>query len=103
MAKKAKTKAEKAYHDKVAQLPCMMCFVMGRQSRASVHHIREGQGASQRADHYLVIPLCYDCHQGPHGFHGDRAYMKIHKVEELDLLALTIAMLHARGIFNPTT
>ena len=83
------TKAEHQHMDRVASLPCACCGAEGVQ----VHHIREGQGMSQRASNYLVIPLCYDCHQGPKGMHGDRTLMRIRKLGELDLLARTIEQL----------
>lgn len=47
----------------------------------------------QRASDFLTVALCPDCHQGPLGVHGDRALLRIHKVDELDLLARTIAAL----------
>jgi hypothetical protein len=61
---------------------------------ATVHHLRTGQGKGQRASDYLTVALCPDCHQGPHGIHGDRSLLRIAKVEELDLLALTIEALN---------
>lgn len=79
------------YHDKVASLGCMIGRVMGEShAPANIHHIREGQGMAQRADDFLVIPLCHDCHQGPLGIHGDRTLLRITKMSELDLLAMTI-------------
>lgn len=94
MAKKNRTAAEQRYHDRVAKLPCILCTLLGQgHSQASLHHIREGQGMSQRASHWLVVPLCRDCHQGPNGIHGDKALLRIANVEELDLLALTISRL----------
>lgn len=81
---------EKRYLDKVAQLPCACCGAHG----VNVHHIREGQGVSQRASHYLTIPLCYDCHQDKRlGIHGERINWKIRKMSELDALAKTIESL----------
>ena len=80
------TKSEKAHLDRLAELPCILCGAHGVQ----IHHLREGQGKAQRASHWLAIPLCPDCHMGKHGIHGDRSLLRIHKVEELDLLALTI-------------
>lgn len=63
-------------------------------TRTTVHHIREGQGMSQRANDYLTIPLCEDCHQNNRGsIHGDRSLLRIAKTTELDLLAETIARL----------
>jgi len=95
MAKKQATAAEKRYLDKVAQLPCMLGYVLGENhGPANIHHIRTGQGGGQRASHYLTIPLCKECHQGPLGVHGGRTLMRIAKVEELDLLSMTIEMMN---------
>lgn len=56
-------KADKEYLARVAALGCLIC-----RRPAMIHHIRTGQGMSQRADHRHVIPLCGDHHQ--HGGHG---------------------------------
>jgi len=85
------TKAMKQHMDRVAQLPCATCGVEG----AHIHHIREGQGMSQRASNWLVIPLCPSCHTGSKGIHGDKSMMNIKKVTELDLLAQTLERLFA--------
>jgi hypothetical protein len=96
MPKRNRTRAEQCYHDRVAQMPCVLCELLGQgPSAAQLHHIREGQGMSQRASHWLVIPLCPDCHTGPQGLHGDRTLFRLAKVDELDLLALTIERLQA--------
>lgn len=78
---------------RVAELPCVLC---GEHPPSTVHHIREGQGMSQRASDYLTVPLCPDCHQGPHGIHGDRSILRVNKLSELDLLAMTIKQLSER-------
>lgn len=79
------------YLDRVAGLGCICCHMLGTGYRAAeIHHPREGQGMSQRASDWLAIPLCPDCHRGSRGLHGDRTYMRVLKVGELDLLALTI-------------
>lgn len=80
------SKAEKAHMGRVAELPCSCCGAHG----VHVHHLREGQGMSQRASNWLTIPLCPDCHTGPNGIHGNRSLMRIQKIEEIDLLARTI-------------
>ena len=80
----------KNYLGWVAQQNCVLCGAVG----VHCHHIREGQGMSQRASDYLAIPLCPDCHQGPQGLHGDRSLFMVYKVTELDLLARTIKLLH---------
>jgi hypothetical protein len=58
--------------------------------QGSAHHIREGQGVAQRASDVLSIPLCYSCHKGKNVIHGDRTMLRIYKVDELDLLELTL-------------
>lgn len=75
---------------RVADLPCACC---GKPGPSCVHHIREGQGMGQRAGHGLVIPLCWDCHQGPQGIHGDRSAWRLRKMNELDALDNTILSL----------
>lgn len=84
--------ASKRHMGKVAQLPCCVCGAHG----VHVHHIREGQGMSQRASDFLTVPLCPDCHTGPNGIHGNKSLMRIKKLEELDLLAITIERLAER-------
>ena len=49
----------------------------------------------QRAGHGLTIPLCWDCHQGPHGIHGDRSRWRLRKMTELDALDRTNLRLEA--------
>jgi len=88
MAKKSKPAAAKRYHGRIASLPCALCSELGQpqESPTTVHHIRAGQGMSQRAGHFLVLPLCHRCHQGPSGIHGDRALWQIAGHDELSLL-----------------
>lgn len=59
-----------------------------------IHHCREGQGMAQRAQNWLAIPLCPLCHTGPQGIHGDRRLLKARKLDEMDLLAMTIGALN---------
>lgn len=90
MSKKPATAAEKRYMGKVAELGCLVC-----DSPASVHHIREGQGMSERASNYLTIPLCKECHQGDFSIHNSkRQFTSIHG-SELELLAETIGRINA--------
>jgi hypothetical protein len=80
--------AERRHMDRVAALRCLIC-----RRPACVHHVREGQGMSQRASNFLVIPLCPDHHtDGGLGvaFHaGSKTFERIYG-SELDLLAQTI-------------
>ena len=93
MARKHSTKrgsaAAKRHMNRVAQLPCLACGVSGVQ----IHHIREGQGGSQRASDFLTVPLCQECHTGEFSIHNaTRAFTNIHG-SELDMLAQTLDQL----------
>lgn len=80
---------------RVRGLPCVLCAALGmpQASHTTAHHIREGQGMAQRAHDMLTVALCRECHQGPQGVHGDRTLLRIAKVSELDLLAITLEAL----------
>ena len=52
-------KAERLYLGDVASMGCVVCRNTGwGESPAEIHHIRNGQGMSQRANNYETIPLC---------------------------------------------
>lgn len=92
------TAAEGRYLGRVAQLSCVLCVLLGfdQHGRTYVHHIKEGTGIGQRALHWLVAALCYEHHQGSTGIHGlgTRGFYTRYKLDELDLLAMTIAALN---------
>ncbi len=93
------TAAEKRHMGKVAEVGCILCHHLGLGATpAHVHHIREGQGMGQRASNFLTIPLCPEHHQGASGIHGlgAKAFERTYRLNELDLLALTIEKLGAR-------
>lgn len=48
---------------------------------------------AQRAGDFLTIPLCWDCHQGPRGVHGDKGLMRQFKKTELEMLNETVGAL----------
>ena len=83
--------AVKRWMDRVAGLDCAICGAFP----VHVHHIREGQGAAQRAPDTLCLPLCPDHHTGGNGIHGlgRRGFEARYKTSELDLLAATIERL----------
>jgi hypothetical protein len=92
------TSAGNAYMGRVASLGCALCRLRGLGATpAEVHHVREGQGASQRASAFLTVPLCPACHRGARGIHGDRSLLRQAKVTELDLLADTIHLLQGHA------
>jgi hypothetical protein len=51
-----------------------------------------------RASDWLTVPLCPEHHRGGSGLHGmgRKAFERVYKMSELDLLALTIEALHDR-------
>jgi len=77
--------------DRVAKLPCVVCGAVP----VELHHVREGQGAAQRAQHTLVLPLCPEHHRGASGLHGlgKRGFYARYRRDELDLLAMTLEAL----------
>lgn len=88
------TVASRRYHDRVAGLGCVVCRNLGDgPTPAAIHHIRLGQGMSQRADDFLVIPLCPIHHQfgGPGvAIHAGQRQWEALYGTELALLAQTI-------------
>ena len=80
------TKTESRYMSIVAGLNCACCGTYGVQ----LHHIRETLGRGEKAGNFCIIPLCPDCHTGPKGIHGDKTFMRIHKLSELDMLNSTV-------------
>ncbi len=85
----------KRHMQKVAGLPCVLGsagFSESCSGRVHVHHVREGQGASQRAQDTLTVPLCEEHHTGSNGIHGlgRKGFYSRYKLDELDLLAMTL-------------
>ena len=87
----SKRAAVERWMEKVASLDCIICGARP----VELHHIREGQGAGQRAPDTLVIPVCAACHRGSEGIHGlgRKGFYMRYKRDELDYLADTIEAL----------
>lgn len=84
------TKAEQEHLSRVAALGCVLCRRLGLgETPATIHHIRAGQGMSQRASHFETVPLCPAHHQGDEGVHGlgRRAFEARYGCTERELLA----------------
>jgi Recombination enhancement, RecA-dependent nuclease len=89
------TKAASRHMGRIKAMRCICCYLLDRQQRSitDVHHIREGR---QERNDFLTIPLCHDdCHQGPSGVHGDKRWLRMLKVNEFGLLAVTLEQLEA--------
>lgn len=61
---KSKTKAEREHLQRVADLPCVVCFY----EYTEVHHLT-GAGMGLRSSHFDTIPLCCNHHRGKEGIH----------------------------------
>lgn len=61
--------------------------------KVELHHIREGQGMTDRASDWLVIPLCNNHHVSILGVHYPKSLYVRTKLSELDLLAATLERL----------
>lgn len=69
---------------------CIACEIMGiDDTAAEIHHIRNGQGISQRASHFETIPLCPFHHRsGGYGnaFHAGKKVWEARFGTERELL-----------------
>jgi hypothetical protein len=86
----------KRHMGRVAKVPCVLCARMGLgETPALVHHIKYGQGASDRASDFLTVAVCEFHHVGEGGIHQLKEhglYLR-YKCSELDLLADTLEAL----------
>ncbi len=81
--KPSMTAAERAYVDRVSQLPCVVC---GSQEGSEVHEPEQGLW-------FAAIALCPACHRGPDGWHGTRLRWKLRKINELQAINKTVGAL----------
>jgi len=78
------TKRERLHIARIKEMPCGVC---GQSGPSDAHHIKQHQ-------QYLCIPLCKDCHQGPHnGIHGQARIWSVMKHDEMSVLNETLAKL----------
>ncbi len=85
MPKANKTSEEKAYHDLVAQVGCVVCG-----APACVHHARFPAGGGQRSGAFLVAALCWEHHQGGTGIHRDKKMFEMRYGSEMELVNETM-------------
>lgn len=79
---RAISRAEREHLARVKELPCSVCSAPGP---SEAHHINQG-------DHYTTVALCIDCHRGSeNGWHGRKTMWRIHKLDELGALNITLA------------
>lgn len=88
--------AERAHMGRVKRMACICCTLLQarQQHPTDVHHIIVND---QPRNHWLTLPLCWSCHQGPKGVHGDKTFLRILKMTEWTLLGFVLAEL-MRGL-----
>ena len=83
----------------VRACPCVLCTFLGfdQETPTNVHHVKSGTGIGDRSPHYLTVALCVEHHQGSSGVHGlgTKGFYTRYKMDELDLLNMTIAAVYA--------
>lgn len=68
MKGKTPAAAEKRFHDQIASLGCIACFIDGRYvEEVSIHHV---DGRTKPGAHMNVLPLCAGHHQDGTGVPG---------------------------------
>ena len=77
---KAFTAGERAHLEAVKSVPCV---VFDTPAPSAAHHVNQG-------DHYTTVALCWECHQGKHGWHGQKTLWRIRKMDELKALNETL-------------
>ena len=90
-----RNQSEIDHQDRVAQLPCVICSLLGEMQQGSVevHHVR-GTGELRSDCHMKVLPLCFKHHRdNRHGIHGCKEGLKRTGKTERDLLLIVDEML----------
>lgn len=77
---KPHTAAESAHLEAVKGVPCVICDA---PAPSLAHHVNQG-------DHYTTVALCWECHQGPQGWHGTKTLWRIRKMDEWGALNETL-------------
>ena len=87
MQSKNKASRTKAEDEHITRIKAMDCVVCDAAAPTECHEIEQGQW-------FTSIPLCPDCHRGPHnGIHGRKAIWNVKKLDELSALNLVIKQL----------
>lgn len=82
-----KTSAGFRHMCRVKLLPCVIC---GRPGPSDAHHCT-GDGMAR--DDFKVIPLCFNCHRGPQGYHAAKATWEETNGKDYEFLPVVADML----------
>ena len=90
-------KREREHLNRLSEMGCCVCTRMGFEPyKAEIHHLRTGQGMSQRSSHFDAIPLCEKHHRtGGYGvaIHAGQKEWESRYGTELELLEYTREMM----------
>jgi hypothetical protein len=84
---KRKTDAGKKHMGRVKLLSCVIC---GKPGPSDAHHVT---GDKKLRDDFRVIPLCFDCHRGPNGYHASKATWEATNGKDYEFLPVVADML----------
>lgn len=91
--KRKRTQAEIEHQTKVAEMGCIVCQLRldVQHGDTYIHHVRVN--AKRHDNHLNVLPLCFECHQGREGVHGDKSRLRDTGKTELELLDIVKGLL----------
>jgi hypothetical protein len=98
MIEKNKRWVEKKYTNWVATLPCVNCGLDGETTVA--HHLKHrhaphgGGGMGLKANDFLTMPLCFECHASAHN--GDANILDF----QADFIFKTLTKAFSSGILS---
>lgn len=77
----------------MAAVKCLHCICCGHPPPSYAHHVRcDGKPRNDMR----VLPLCFGCHQGPNGYHNDKAAWVERHGPDYSLLEAVAAMICPR-------
>ena len=85
------TKSEAKHIVRVKNQDCAVC---GQSAPSDAHHVMYDRASGRKPGHFLTIPLCKSCHQGPNGIHGDKALWKVYKISEMEALEQSLSRIY---------
>lgn len=86
----------KRHIQRVAELASESGCVVCGEPFAHIHHMLEDRTPGRRSSDWLVMGLCWECHEGRHGIHGDRDRWKLRNMSESKALAKTLEAVYGR-------
>lgn len=94
LGQKVKPVKDPAHMARVAQLPCVCCGARP----VHVHHCKSGRYGQRKSSDRETIPLCWNHHLGPEGFHTSQREWEATYGPDTDYLPVVADML--AGQFN---